>query len=72
MDKARIELFDRLTWRGRRYYWRAVAKNGQTVAIGGEGYNSAAKRDHGLDVATRILMRQFQPSDPTPVVQVAK
>jgi uncharacterized protein YegP (UPF0339 family) len=55
MDEARIELFDRLTLFGRRYYWRAVARNGESVAVGGEAYNTPAARDHGLNVARVIL-----------------
>lgn len=55
MDEARIELFDKLTLFGRRYYWRAVARNGESVAIGGEAYTSRTARDHGLDVARVIL-----------------
>jgi hypothetical protein len=34
----RIELFHRLTIRGRRWFWRVRAANSRIVAIGGEGY----------------------------------
>ncbi len=31
--------------RKRLYYWKALAVNGRTIAIGGEGYNNKADRD---------------------------
>lgn len=51
----KIILFSRLTLRGRRYYWKAVASNGESVAIGGEAYNSKDKRNVGLTVAKIVL-----------------
>ncbi len=58
----KIILFSRLTLLGRRYYWKAVAANGESVAIGGEAYNSKAKRDQGLFLARTVLSdRRFTP-----------
>lgn len=59
----KIVLFSRLTLLGRRYYWKAVAGNGESVAIGGEAYNSKDKRDAGIMVARACL-------SPTTTVEV--
>lgn len=56
MNEDRIEIWDRLTLLGRRWYWRAVAGNGEIVAIG-EGYNSAEARNRGIGTASRILAK---------------
>lgn len=40
----------------RRFFWRARATNGEVVADSGEGYNSEAARDNGLDAARMILL----------------
>lgn len=55
MNEGEIVKFSGLTLFGRRWYWRAVARNGRSVAIPGEGFTSAAARDHNLDVTCRIL-----------------
>jgi uncharacterized protein YegP (UPF0339 family) len=33
-----FEFYRRVTIRGRRWFWRARARNGRIIAIGGEGY----------------------------------
>lgn len=53
---VKIILFSRLTLFGRRYFWKAVGANGESVAIGGEGYNSKGKRNYGLGLALSLNM----------------
>ena len=62
--KLIFETYDKRTLRGRRYYWRLRAANGEIVAQG-EGYNSAAGRDNGIRVVASTTAA-------TPVVEVAK
>lgn len=33
-----FEFYRTLTIRGRRWFWRARARNGRIIAVGGEGY----------------------------------
>lgn len=37
----KIELFPRLTWRGKRWFFRVKAKNGEIIATS-EGYHNLA------------------------------
>lgn len=55
---VKIILFSRLTLFGRRYYWKAVGRNGESVAIGGEGYNTKAKRLEGFRLARRAMVEE--------------
>lgn len=45
----KFELYPRLTWRGRRWFWRLRARNGRIVAVG-EGYR------HRLDATEAISL----------------
>lgn len=49
MRKRFVE-FDRVTWFGRRWFFRYRAENGETV-FQSEAYNSAAARDRGIEAA---------------------
>lgn len=40
----------------KQWYWRAVAKNGQVVAVGGEGYTRRNTCKRGYD---RFLMQAW-------------
>lgn len=35
-----FEVYSRLTWKGRQFYWRLRAKNNRIVANGGEGFHN--------------------------------
>lgn len=50
-----VECYHKRTRFGVRHYWRAKSSNGNIVADSGEGYNSEAARDEGLDLARRAL-----------------
>lgn len=47
MNGITFETFDRRGIRGRRFYWRLRAANGEIVAQS-EGYTSAVARDAGV------------------------
>lgn len=51
MSRYRIELYRRLTLRGKRWFWRVRAYNGNIVAIGGEGYHNFTD---ALEVAENV------------------
>ncbi len=51
----KIIMFRKLSLRGPRYYWKALAGNNRSVAIGGEGYRN---RLDALD-AIAIVKRDF-------------
>lgn len=51
----KIVMSRRLTVRGWRYFWKAVARNHKSVAIGGEGYQN---RLDALDAIT-LVKRDF-------------
>lgn len=36
----RIEIYQRLTIRGKRWFWRVRSANNRIVAIGGEGFHN--------------------------------
>lgn len=36
-----------------QYYWRLKSGNGQTIAIGGEGYTTKAGAQNGIDAVKR-------------------
>lgn len=52
MAQARFDTFDRLTLRGRRWFFRFKAPNGEIV-FQSEAYNSAAARDNGIEAARK-------------------
>lgn len=35
-----FEVYQRLTLKGWRYFWRLRAKNGRIIAVGGEGFHN--------------------------------
>ena len=52
MTGYRFEKFDKLTILGRRWFFRFVAPNHEKMNQS-EGYNSAAARDHAIEVLKR-------------------
>jgi hypothetical protein len=54
VNHGRVETFDRLTIWGRRWYFRAVAANGEIVSHS-EAYNSAEARDGGIEATRRVF-----------------
>lgn len=51
-----VEIFQAYITRTKEgYYWRLRAKNGQIVAIGGEGYATEAKAKRGFRTAQRLI-----------------
>lgn len=38
-----FEIFSRMTWRGKQFFWRLKARNHRIIAVGGEGFHN--KRD---------------------------
>ncbi|MEA1071297.1 DUF1508 domain-containing protein [Sphingomonas sp. LY160] len=55
----KIIMFRRLTIKGWRWFWKALAGNHKSVAIGGEGYRN---RLDALD-AIAIVKRDFPAAD---------
>lgn len=49
MREYKFETYDRMTLRGRRWFFRFRAANGE-IMLQSEGYNSAAARDHAIIV----------------------
>ena len=47
-----FETYEKLTIFGRRFYFRLRGANNEIVAHG-EAYNSAANRDHGIELVRR-------------------
>lgn len=39
----RFEIYSRITWRGKRYFWRLKGRNHRIIAVGGEDFHN--KRD---------------------------
>lgn len=64
MRQTRFEIYTKLTLRGRRWYWRLRAANGEPIASG-EAYNSAEAARKGIE-----LVRSA--GEKTPVAVVAK
>jgi uncharacterized protein YegP (UPF0339 family) len=52
MNEYQFECFDRLTLRGRRWFFRFVASNAEPM-FQSEAYNSSAARDHAVEVIKR-------------------
>lgn len=52
MAHKRFTTFDRRTLRGRRWFFRYQAPNGEIV-FQSEAYNSAAARDNGIEAARK-------------------
>jgi uncharacterized protein YegP (UPF0339 family) len=46
----RFETFDRLTLRGRRYFFRIVAVGNSEPLVQSEAYNTARSRDHTINL----------------------
>jgi uncharacterized protein YegP (UPF0339 family) len=51
----KIVVFRKLTLKGWRYFWKALASNNRSVAVGGEGYHN---RLDALD-AIALIKRDF-------------
>lgn len=35
-----FEVFSRMTWRGKQWFWRLKARNNRTIAVGGESFHN--------------------------------
>ena len=53
----RIEVYQRLTLRGKRWFWRVKAANNRIIAIGGEGFHNMADAAHIADSVTGNRLR---------------
>lgn len=60
MKHGAFVTFSRMGWRGRRWYFRYVAPNGETVFTS-EAYNSSAARDGGIAAARRCVDADVRP-----------
>jgi len=47
---AKFELYQ---GKDTQYYWRLKSGNGQTIAVGGEGYTTKAGAQNGIDAVKR-------------------
>jgi uncharacterized protein YegP (UPF0339 family) len=43
--------------KNRQWYWRAVARNGRKVAVGGEGYKTKVACIKGFQVIVKAVMK---------------
>lgn len=50
----RVQFYPRLTLRGRRWFWRARARNGEIVAQG-RGYHRLVDAQHAVDLLANEL-----------------
>jgi uncharacterized protein YegP (UPF0339 family) len=58
----RFELFQRRTVRGKRWFWRLKARNGEIVCQS-EAYHSRADAEHSID-----LVQNLGPATPLKVI----